>query len=365
MKHIVTLICAAAVLPSLCGQQLSSYMDFGTSFPQVSTASISTNSGGTFVADNLHETIDADPGPDELWLNPGAVNGAFVAYVTASGQWQWAQFIPTNSLSNVYVECKADEGYVISGGYYGEVDFDPGAGEYLLNSNGSPGLYAASYTATGELQWAISLTGSGYNTLYDMTIDNNGNVLLGGYFQETLDLDPGSGEWSVTANDSDFFIVKLDSSGNFIWALALGGDMYDYVRWIDTDSQQNVVVSGVHRSVVDMDPGAGELLLSPADEFSESNFMAKYDANGNLLWAHTIGLGTGSGDESELCQVDSDDNVLWAGWYAWNIDFDPGVGEAWVADSDFAEGWFVVKYLPDGTFSWVISGPGGYVQALT
>lgn len=363
MKLPVFVLSACLVVYTASGQQLSSYVDFGASFPHVYKGAISTSDNGTYFADGIYEAIEADPGAGELWLNSENANGVYLAFISTDSQWQWAHFIQTNNYGEVQIECKGNAGYVISGSYYGTVDFDPGADTFTLTSGETSDIYVASYDAEGNFEWAVSINGSGYEALNDMGIDNAGNILLGGYFQETADFDPGAAEWLATANDSDFFILKLDTLGSFIWAITAGGEMFDYVRWIDTDTSGNVLVKGAHRSIADMDPGEGEYLLEPVNEFAYGDFIAKYDTGGNFVWAHTFNLGTGSSNESELCQVVGDDEVVWGGWFEFNLDFDPGAGEAWVTENTVG-GWFLAKYAGDGSFQWLRSGYGAYVNAL-
>ena len=46
-----------------------------------------------------------------------------------------------------------------------------------------------------------------------------GNVYLGGLFPSTVDFDPGPASFNLTAQGfEDAFVLKLDASGNFIWA---------------------------------------------------------------------------------------------------------------------------------------------------
>src|SRR5690242_932445 len=72
--------------------------------------------------------------------------------------------------------------------------------------------------------WA-SQFGSTFDDIGDVvTTDKNGNVYIAGSFYNTVDFNPGFGTLNLTSfGSSDGFIVKLDSSGNFIWARQIGG----------------------------------------------------------------------------------------------------------------------------------------------
>ncbi len=54
---------------------------------------------------------------------------------------------------------------------------------------------------------------------HSIAVDNSGNVYTTGYFNGSVDFDPGAGISTLTsAGDWDVFISKLDASGNFVWA---------------------------------------------------------------------------------------------------------------------------------------------------
>lgn len=49
-----------------------------------------------------------------------------------------------------------------------------------------------------------------------ISVDASGNVYTTGYFAGTVNFDPGSGTFNLTAaGNQDIFISKLDASGNF------------------------------------------------------------------------------------------------------------------------------------------------------
>ena len=96
-------------------------------------------------------------------------------------------------------------------------------------------------------------------------MDASGNVYTTGYFQGTVDFDPGAGTFNLTsAGLQDIFISKLDAAGNFVWAKQLGGTLNDVGYSIALDTSGNVYTTGFFRDTVDFDPGAGTFNLTPA-----------------------------------------------------------------------------------------------------
>ena len=81
-----------------------------------------------------------------------------------------------------------------------------------------------SYAQIPRLDWAVQLEGSSFVWNMDIAIDNDENVYAIGYFIDTVDFDPGLNISNrVSHGSDDLFLVKLDSSGNFLWINQFGG----------------------------------------------------------------------------------------------------------------------------------------------
>ena len=117
------------------------------------------------------------------------------------------------------------------------------------------------HAAEGDFAWAWGFGQPGQNLAdigYDVFVDSTGNVYTTGSFQGTVDFDPGSVTFNLTSNGAhDIYISKLDSSGNLVWARAMGGNLRDGGSSIFVDSSGNVYTIGSSRSSVDFDPGPG------------------------------------------------------------------------------------------------------------
>jgi hypothetical protein len=82
--------------------------------------------------------------------------------------------------------------------------------------------------AQGNLAWAKRLGGGGDDHGNSVAVDGSGNVYTTGYFNGTVDFDPGAGTFTLTAvTNSDIYVSKLSSTGAFIWAKQLGGKLAD------------------------------------------------------------------------------------------------------------------------------------------
>ena len=63
-----------------------------------------------------------------------------------------------------------------------------------------------------------------HDNTWGITLDGSNNIYMCGHFQGTIDLDPGPGVDShSTSGDSDCYVVKLTSDGDYIWGNSWGG----------------------------------------------------------------------------------------------------------------------------------------------
>jgi hypothetical protein len=90
--------------------------------------------------------------------------------------------------------------------------------------------------------------------------------------------------------DRDFFIVVLDSAGNFYWGAGIGGIGDDFALHVAFGPEGNVFASGTFEDLVDFDPGPGTAPI----EGSFDPFIVKLNNSGVFQWAHKTG-GEGGG----------------------------------------------------------------------
>jgi hypothetical protein len=179
----------------------------------------------------------------------GSLDGWLVK-TDASGNMQWNKTYGTSGAEFLaYVIQASDGGYAILGAVMGAI-YKP----WLLKID-----------ANGNMQWNQTYTASRFQ---------GGLVVAqaadGGYAIE--------GRANSSAGDNDFWLAKMDSSGNMQWNKTYGGtgDEVGYGLVVTTDGGYSM--SGYTNSF-----GAG----------GYDGWLAKTDANGNMQWNKTCG-GTGN-----------------------------------------------------------------------
>ena len=214
---------------------------------------------------------------------------------------------------------------------------------------GAGSVYAQNF------EWAKSFGGSLSDYGVSITVDASGNVYTTGCFEGIADFDPGTGTVNLSsAGGRDFYVQKMDSSGNFLWARSFGGPDIDCGLSIKVDASGNVYTTGYFKGYVDFDPGAGTTNIVSAGSWDV--FIHKMDSSGNFVWVKTIG-NVGS-DLGTSINVDSFGNIYTSGTFVGTVDFDPGTGIANLSSTTWKSDVFVQKMDASGNFLWAKSFGG-------
>ena len=128
-----------------------------------------------------------------------------------------------------------------TGVFRGIVDFDPGPGTFNLTSSGGFDIFVQKLDASGNFLWARRMGGTDSDVGKGIAVDASGNVYTTGLFGGTVDFNPGAGTALLaSAGSSDIFVSKLDASGNFLWAVSMGGTSTDIGFGIAVGASGNV-----------------------------------------------------------------------------------------------------------------------------
>jgi hypothetical protein len=221
-------------------------------------------SGNVFTTGAFQGAADFDPGAGTFNLSPAGINDAYISKLDASGSFVWAKRIGgTGADGGTCLLADASGDINIGGSFSGTVDFDPGAGIFNLSSGADVDAFLCKLDASGNFIQAISIGGSGADAYTYLAKDASGDFYATGYFQNTVDFDPGVGTFNLTAaGDYDIFVSKQDASGNLIWAVSMGGANLDYAVSMAVDPTGNVFTAGYFTGTSDFDPGAGTFNLS-------------------------------------------------------------------------------------------------------
>ncbi len=344
--------------------QVQSVTHFGSTGDDYGFGVATDTAGNTYYTGFFEGTVDFDPGPGVVSLTAAGLSDVFVAKFTSAGALAWVRqaggsettggLQPNLTDTGRTVAVDADGNVYVTGEFLGTADFDPGPGVVQLVSGGSLDAFVWKLNRDGNFVWARRAGSGGRDHGNDLALDGQGNVYTVGYFQGTVDFDPGPGTFPLTAAGTfDVYVSKLDRDGNFLWARRVGGGSGNFPEGsspaVGVDGAGNVYAAGTFVGTVDFDPGANAVNLTSAG--SEDAFIFKLDSGGNFLWARQVGRAGGFQSIQGLA-VDSAGNAYTTGIFIGPVDFDPGPGSFMLPGEGATYDGFLLKLDPAGNFAW-------------
>lgn len=320
-------------------------------------------SGNVYNSGFFYNTVDFNPGSGIYNMTSNGQRDIYIQKLDASGNFVWAKSFG-NTESEFAKSCGDSSGNYYTTGYFkGTIDFDPGSGVANLTSSPLGSLFIQKLNASGNFVWAKSINTDG-GVSDTIITDSAGNVYITGNFSLTVDFDPGIEVANLTSTGdfADVFVLKLDASGNYVWAKSFGGASGDLGNIINVDENGNVYSAGVFRGTADFDPGSSVYNLTSLG--IDDVYIQKLDASGNFVWATSYGSLS-----DNLCyalKIDNSGNIYTTGQYKGTIQFNNGNGVTSYTsngDSDF----YILKLNNSGNFIWAksIGGSGSDSSTLS
>lgn len=304
-----------------------------------------------YVTGTFNGTVDFNQNVGAYNITSIGGRDVFILKLDTAGDFIWAKNIAgTNDIYVASIDIDEMENLYATGYFSGAYDFDTGPSLYNLTSTGTYDIFIFKLDNSGNLIWAKQCGKEGYhNGGASIKINTNHDVYITGYFDRTIDFNPGVGVFELTSTSTgseDVFILKLDSLGDFTWVKQLGGIQTDHVLSMAVDNFGGIYTTGFFRGTTDFDPGVGTYNLTSASGFDI--FISKINADGNFVWAKNIG-GTGFWNQGNSLGLDANGNVFISGEFEGIVDFDSGVGTYNLIASGQSD-VFISKLDSSGTF---------------
>jgi hypothetical protein len=246
----------------------------------------------------------------------------------------------------------------------------------------------ARFAADGTLLWARQISGPGIEFIWNLTRLLGGELLAAGTYQQTVVL--GAGEEHETAltcgaGEPDAgpdgggercpFVAAFDEDGALLWARDLGYScpVQDVFPMVEAAPDGGFAIAGGFVGTAVLGQGEpNETVVGPTPEDKFDVLVARYAANGSLLWARQSAGGLDDPTTMDwytgypMAFLDSGELVL-AGYYRWGAPVF-GQGEPHEAVLPYANRYrvFLAMFYPNGNLAWAIDqGVPGSVEATT
>lgn len=153
------------------------------------------------------------------------------------------------------VETTADGGYVMAGS--------------ITVAGSDLNYWIVKTDSSGNMQWSKNYGGSSSDTANSLKPTPDGGYIIAGSSNST--------NGDITANNGyfDYWIIKLNNSGNLLWQKSLGNEQYDYAFSIDNTDDGGSVVLGY---------------TAAAASFTSNDYwLVKLTAGGDTDWEKRFG----------------------------------------------------------------------------
>ena len=136
------------------------------------------------------------------------------------------------------------------------------------------------FNKKGEVKKYNSFGGNGWDILYSITIDNEGNIVCAGQTESNKNNFKTNGL-------TDAFVAKLDTSLNILWTKNYGGSLKDFAHCIITTKSNDYIFSGTTQSD---NSDVKNKLFSPPDCWKMyDSWLVKINKDGKIIWDVSYG----------------------------------------------------------------------------
>ena len=229
---------------------------------------IQSNDGGYLVVANSGEV-----GGDVTDFYGGAVD-IWLTKLDSSGNLIWQKNYGGSSIEKSRAGIATIDGGYIIVGYTGSEDHD------VSFNHGLTDAWVFKVDSIGNIVWERSYGGTKSEQGSAICGTDDGNFVFVGYSHSNNgDLTSHYG----TAETSDYWIVKIDNTGNIIWQKSYGSTEDDYAYGVVELFNGDITVGGVTQW------GDGDVIGFHGGIGIEDGWVIDLDSNGALKWSKAFG----------------------------------------------------------------------------
>lgn len=281
------------------------------------------NNDNIILYSEFWDSVDVNPGDTpqiEYGSTPGTTDSYFVKF-DALGNYLWSSSITSKkNINSISISVDGNNDIYLTGNQYDSIFLSPNTYNKAIAPIGLRNQFLIKLNSAGNYLWHKNIV---KGNIANIQFNNNfiyhtGNFIDSLIIQSNTNLDTVIGKGGF-----DFYIEKLDLSGNRIWLKTIGGPSRDVINnnALGFDSNNELFVVGQFEDSVDF--GDGNYLKSPNG--GRLPFLMNLSDNGILNWV--IPYQT-EGSTLRYLFVDPQDNLHIGGVLVDTADLDPGIGVA-------------------------------------
>ena len=190
------------------------------------------------------------------------------------------------------IQQTTDGGYILAG-------WSNSNDSNVIGNHGGVDYWVLKLDNAGSIQWQKSFGGSGDDIPYSLQQTTDGGYVVAG--------GSGSNDGDVSGNHGgsgggDYWVVKMDNTGNIQWQKCLGGSDNDYASSIRQATDGGYIVAGLSLS------NDGDV---SGNHGQDDYWVAKLGSTGSIQWQKC--LGGSSGDAASSIKQTTDGGYIVVG----------------------------------------------------
>jgi hypothetical protein len=275
--------------------------------------------GGYSQSDSSGDKTENGIGEEDCW----------VIKLDSAGNIQWENTIG-GTLEDELLTLKhtADKGYILGCSSYSNI-----SGDKTENSLGNWDYWIIKLDSAGNITWQNTIGGSMEEHVYSIQQTSDSGYIVGGASTSSI-----SGDKTENCQGNfDYWIVKLDTTGNIQWQNTIGGSNLDKLYSMQQTNDGGYILGGNSNSNISGDK-------TENSQGGNDYWAIKLDSTGNIQWQNTIG---GSGDDNLYSVKQTSDGGYFLGGYS-NSSISGDKTENCIGTWDY----WIVKLDSTGIIQW-------------
>jgi uncharacterized repeat protein (TIGR01451 family) len=234
---------------------------------------IETTDGGYLIGGDSNSSMSGDKTEDCQ-----GYSDYWVVKLDGFGNIEWQNTIGGNAVDELKSLIQTvDGGYLLGGASSSNI-----SGDKTEDSQGYNDYWVVKLNGIGNIEWQNTIGGDDYDNLNSVIQTAEGSYLLGGTSHSGISGDKNEPNIGYNSYSADYWVVKLDDSGNIEWQNTIGGSENDYLYSVIKTTDGGYLLGGYSFSGISGDK-------TEASQGGFDYWVVKLDGSGNILWQNTIG----------------------------------------------------------------------------
>jgi len=305
----------------------------------------SDNAANVYIAGYFSETVEiAGTG-----ITSVGYKDAFLAKFNTSGALQWVK-TGGGTFDDEFNDLVCDDaGNIYVTGSFTETASFSGQELTSQSANFSTEGLLLSYNTDGNLTYAKSFGGISSEVGHGLTIYNNQLYLSGQFRSQNFVFQDDTIHWGGSGGNYDYFLAATNLNGQLQWLKGFtsgsNGFLFHKLSKLAANST-GLYFTGQFSNFIEFE---SDTLNGQTNAMNA--FLAKFDFNGNALWAHAI---TGRAFVTTSSIVASSNHVYFSGNYLDTLKF---LGQNYIGrigvHTISENNAFIISINSDGTLEWI------------